>query len=282
MYVVGDELLSVSARLPLMGPSLANSAISIRNSGDLLMDGDWEFVAGELETAAVSCERYLPPEAFQGLVDLFSYEEPAPECEWRAAKRSVAYLGRCIEAKAPEILGKMDGAFQEESETALAVCVEALIYAMDIFEPGGFFMPADPRDRYSRVGRGAPREPQEFTFRWQQRTGRAQESNRRQQYLQNERNRQLSRQQAMRQKAASAIAGDAYATALLVKVDTELEAADALQNEERREKARRSALRRLLRDLHPDQNPNKETEVMPVFEYVQSLREEGKRQESSM
>eukprot|EP00913_Durusdinium_trenchii_P000564 g520.t1 len=52
---------------------------------------------GELEVAAVSCEGFLPPQAMQGLVDLFAYEEPIPSCEWKAGSRSLRRLSRNLE-----------------------------------------------------------------------------------------------------------------------------------------------------------------------------------------
>mmetsp|Transcript_93820 Transcript_93820/g.247777 ORF Transcript_93820/g.247777 Transcript_93820/m.247777 type:complete len:98 (+) Transcript_93820:2-295(+) len=38
------------------------------------------------------------------------------------------------------------------------------------------------------------------------------------------------------------------------------------------ESGKNTVLRRLVRDLHPDQNPGRETEVIPAFQLVQKLR----------
>lgn len=225
----------------------------------MLLDGDWESVQGELESASVSCPDFLPEECFQGVVDLFGYTEPAPSCEWLNAKASLRFLGDQLDSETLNILRGLSGMQREEVELSLLAVTEKLRKAARLFEPGGFYMPIDPRDPVVRAGRGFAREPERRPFGW----GWDPEETRKESAQ-----RAKAEAHLVEAVAAAQAAGEA-AVLLLARVGEHLEAA-----EERKE--RRALLRKLVLELHPDQNPQREQEVMPTFRYVQQLRDGDK------
>ncbi|CAK9090169.1 unnamed protein product [Durusdinium trenchii] len=103
----------------------------------MMLDEDWESAMGELEVAAVSCEGFLPPQAMQGLVDLFAYEEPIPSCEWKAGSRSLRRLSRNLE----NVISRLG---EGEVVNSLLRAAEAFRDAGQLFT-GSFKMPPDPR-----------------------------------------------------------------------------------------------------------------------------------------
>jgi len=122
LWVVADELLTASAKVANV-PSLGTSAISLRNAADSMCDGDWESVQGELEAASVSGTDYIPEECFEGLVNLFSYYEPVPQCEWQAASASLRSLSSNIAYIAPLLLRSTTGQNRDDASAALSTAV---------------------------------------------------------------------------------------------------------------------------------------------------------------
>ncbi|CAJ1431745.1 unnamed protein product [Effrenium voratum] len=257
LWVVGDALLSLSAKVRSAGAvSLANAGISLRNAADLMCEGSWEDVQGELEGAAASCDAYLPGPSWQGLVDLFSYYEAVPECEWTSAAGSLGRLADGLETAEQEIFSSIRFAEQDyiqETRLYYDTVLGKLRTARDLFLPGTFYLPPDPRSENMRRGDSATLEERFFMN---------------------------SRQRYEEWKAAgfarlnpdgcrdaawqSARALGQESVELLAEVEKELVEADT--------RSRSRLLRRLLVKLHPDQNRGRERVTAPVFEYVQALR----------
>lgn len=162
LWVAGDELLEVGACLEDLGSGfgqggrpesprqLGNGGLALRNAADAILDDDWPSAWGELDVAAASCEAYLPSPAFQGLVDLFGYTEPVPSCEWRAASQSLLSLGTYLRMAAERVRRNPDLRSREQASGGLAASAAALEGAARLFQPGGFFVPPDPRDPWPK------------------------------------------------------------------------------------------------------------------------------------
>lgn len=279
LWVVGDELLTVSARLP-QGQSLGLSAIALRNAADLMMDGESDHVQGELETAAVSSTEILPSELLQGLVDLFSYVELMPACAWSPAKESLNYVSNWLESNEVTILRDIeDDAYKGDTAESLYKAIDRLRDAALLFEPGGFKMPSDPRDdvRSTWGGRRAA-EPEERSWRegrrkrknfWMDEDGEGPPQWAKEQWARQKASASRQRVDRAREEALGAVrAAGGNSVQLLERVDDELRKATVSE--------RTAVLRRLVKELHPDRNQGKEAEVMPVFRYVQQLRDDDK------
>uniref|UniRef100_A0A7S1QGP2 J domain-containing protein n=1 Tax=Alexandrium catenella TaxID=2925 RepID=A0A7S1QGP2_ALECA len=229
----------------------------------MMLEGNWEDVSGELETAAVSCDTFVPYDAFEGIVNLFSYYEPLPAWEWMSARNSLLFLSKSIRKSQMDMLRNLDGPYRMETSRSIDFMVERLEKASKMFEPGGFYMPPkDPRDKVDREGRGRPRMPEPRPFAGAK--GPPNEEAYRRRLVMG----------TLRREAQMAVeAAGGRALALLERVDGELEVAE---NAASPDVARSKALRQLLRELHPDRNPDNQADVRPVFEYVVKLRDETK------
>lgn len=151
LWLTADDLLDASVALtdvvdggreakerPL---ALSQGATALRNAANGILDEDLDTAWGELEVAACACELYLPGFACQGLVDLFSYEEPCCQAGWRDASRSLQLLCGSLAASARRAkAAKLDMAAEQ-----LTSASERLRRTAGLFEPGGFYMPPDPR-----------------------------------------------------------------------------------------------------------------------------------------
>lgn len=157
LWVAGDELMEASVCLmerssdgnsdtaPGSSPmALAQGATSLRTAADLVLDGYWGDAWGELEVMSASCEQYFPLRACQGLIDLFGYEEPVPECGWPAASASLWNLGARLQSFAEKVSSKP--MLNVRAGDSLAAAAEALDLAARLFVAGGFKMPSDPRE----------------------------------------------------------------------------------------------------------------------------------------
>lgn len=104
----------------------------------MMCDGSWEDVQGELEGAAASCD-YLPATCWQGLINLFSYYEAVPECEWSSARSSLGSLASALESLEKELLGSIRFADQDyiaETKLYYDSVLGKLRRAGDLFAPG--------------------------------------------------------------------------------------------------------------------------------------------------
>eukprot|EP00438_Fugacium_kawagutii_P000815 Skav235100 [mRNA] locus=scaffold711:150069:152208:- [translate_table: standard] len=180
LWVVGDGLLTLSSKVRSSGAvSLSNAGISLRNAADLMCDGSWEDVQGELEGAAASCD-YLPASCWQGLINLFSYYEAVPECEWSSARSSLGSLASALESLEKELLGSIRFADQDyiaETKLYYDSVLGKLRRAGDLFAPGwrlelvgqdeflsSFYLPPDPRSDDIRRADAAPGRLEERFF----------------------------------------------------------------------------------------------------------------------
>ncbi|CAE7943157.1 nadsyn1 [Symbiodinium sp. KB8] len=242
LWAAADELLEVSATLAALGLvprsddgnsrkfsplGLGSAALALRNAADNILDDDWENAMGELEVASVSCEGYLPAAFMQGVVDLFSYEEPIPECEWSSARQSFRGLSRNLFSIADR-LGQSSNPLAE----SLRYAGEKLRSAGKLFVEGGFQMPKDPRFSRGERGEWSSQSQQSYYGNFYSSTGPSPEA----------------------QLAEEAPPGTPAAK-LVESIRLEIEDADAGGPQERR-----ALLRKLVRRLHPDQNPGKEIE----------------------
>jgi len=263
LWVVADELLTASAKVANV-PSLGTSAISLRNAADSMCDGDWESVQGELEAASVSGTDYIPEECFEGLVNLFSYYEPVPQCEWQAASASLRSLSSNIAYIAPLLLRSTTGQNRDDASAALSTAVEVLNKAMRLFEPGSFYMPPDPRDAAARAGRGrAWQTSGSRRAPWE----RDSEDNFADPSLKFK-----EMQETLRSDVLSGRNVGSDVVSFIDRIDAELSSVESLPKDQL-SRARQGILRKFLIELHPDQNRGREDEVIPAFRYVQSLRE---------
>lgn len=244
LWATTDELLTTSLRMSEAGVKgnapVALAAMSLRAAAGHMLTDSWEDVMGELEVASCSCEDYLPQSSFEGLINLFSYTEPVPQCEWGAARASLQSLSislmKCSKDLRKEALSSSP---QFEASQACAKAAEVLQRATGLFEPGKFYMPRDPRDPTSE---GCEADCLESAS---------------------------EEQTELLQEVLSAADINSSAASLLARVDQELNAALRSGGFE----GRRALLQRLIREYHPDQNPGKELEVVPTFRFVQSVRE---------
>lgn len=289
LWVVGDEMLTASTVLlrgetsaagwrrtsaPVYsGPqftshlptALQNTGSSLKAAAGALLDGDGHHAWCHLEVAAASCQEYVQASDYDGLIDLvFARSEQLPEASdhEEAAMRSlecIAYGMECAATRA-EQNEELQYPYREQAVLVLMNAAEVLRNAVGIFDQGDY-LPEDPRGAYARSKKdsdgafsegadddyhdadddfdpGAPGE------------NRAKEGN------------------------ASAADGDHGGTEVaaadfnlaaerLRAFKQELDAATAQGPVQRR-----ALLKRLLRESHPDHNPGREADVLPLFNYA--------------
>ena len=110
-----------------------------RDEADMMCDGSWEDVQGELEGAASSCESYLPANNWQGLINLFGYYEAVPECEWSSARSSLTGLAGALERVEEELMSSIrfaDQDYIQETKLYYDMVLGKLRRAGDLFLPG--------------------------------------------------------------------------------------------------------------------------------------------------
>lgn len=217
---------------------LGSCGLGLHNAAEAMLGDSWGDACGELEGAAAMSGEYIPEECYEGLVGLFAYEEPAPASEWPSARASLDDLAAAVSAAADRILANPSLPDRDEASEHLLTAAAILQRAARLFEPGGFAMPDDPRKPSANW---EPRPPPPVVEGWK----------------------------GPRAEAIAALGELGCGLGLLEEVDAEL--ASAAEAEDR-EAARAKALRALVRRLHPDQNPGRESQVLPVFRYVQKLR----------
>lgn len=254
LWVAADELLTVSTKMVPSGGQMANAALSLRNAADLMIEDDFDYVQGELESASVSAVDFIPEECFTGLVDLFGYTEPVPFCEWANAQNSLLSLSYTLRESKVEILRNLEGLVRQETEASITVVAESLQKASALFTPGGFYMPDDPRTPEARVGKGRSRNPEGGSYATAEEAAREFEK-------------KIAGDGALQEARMAAASAGGGAVTLLSDVEVQLR--EAVE-----ETVRSRLLRRLVRELHPDVNPQRQAEVLPVFRYIQKLREQ--------
>lgn len=261
LWVVGDGLLTLSSKVRSSSAvSLSNAGISLRNAADMMCDGSWEDVQGELEGAAASCESYLPANCWQGLINLFGYYEAVPECEWSSARSSLGSLATALERVEKDLFASIRFADQDyiaETKLYYDTVLGKLRRAGDLFMPGSFYLPPDPRSDDIRRADAAPGRLEERFFGGSRKRFEEWQAGTQDPSLNPDgcRDRAWQDARAMGQEAVD----------LLLEVEKELE-----DEEDLRKRGR--VLRKLLVKLHPDQNRGREKVTAPVFEYVQALR----------
>eukprot|EP00929_Paragymnodinium_shiwhaense_P096767 TRINITY_DN58453_c0_g1_i1.p2 TRINITY_DN58453_c0_g1~~TRINITY_DN58453_c0_g1_i1.p2 ORF type:complete len:250 (-),score=68.21 TRINITY_DN58453_c0_g1_i1:653-1294(-) len=201
---------------------------------------------GELETVAAHLDGFIPPSSFQGLIDAFSYVEPVPSVAWPGAQTSLISLAAYFKA----IGGRLPANSEfEDAKVAFERAASVCARSSDLFAPGRFYMPRDPRlvDKTPNVwdlsgwdGVSASAAADEFELL----------------------RREVLQETIQAARAAQNVAAEAEAK--LRAVDRELQEASS--------DARRQVLSRLVRQLHPDSNAGREKEVLPAFQYAQRLR----------
>ncbi|CAJ1350482.1 unnamed protein product [Effrenium voratum] len=226
LWAAADELLELSAALSLTPASrklgalgLGAAGLALRNAADMMLDEDWESAMGELEVAAASSEGFLPGEYLQGLVDLFAYDQPLPQLEWRSASNSLRAL-----AKNLEFIANRFEEFSQDLAESMRLAASYFREARQVLSGGPFRMPRDPR--VSRGPRGQTRRDFYGSFYGQASIPEP----------------QFTEDAPLGSPAAKLLAG----------VQQELEAASFASRKERRR-----LLRGLVRRLHPDQNRGK-------------------------
>eukprot|EP00930_Biecheleria_cincta_P015962 TRINITY_DN13136_c0_g2_i1.p1 TRINITY_DN13136_c0_g2~~TRINITY_DN13136_c0_g2_i1.p1 ORF type:complete len:363 (+),score=77.24 TRINITY_DN13136_c0_g2_i1:69-1091(+) len=166
-------------------------------------------------------------------------EEPAPNCEWLAAKRSLKEMSASLASSAKKVKGQAQFAKCPRmlAFDALTRASEGLLRATKLFSPSTFYMPPDPRATKSYRGEWSDAAKSSSSFPgWSP----------------------VPEPEAVKLGSPEA--------KLVAEVLKEIEEAS--------DQGRRSSvLRQLIRKLHPDQNPGREKEVLPAFNFVQRLRE---------
>jgi len=69
-----------------------------------------------------------------------------PSCEWGSASDSLRSLGGYLRTASMRVKRNRSLRFREKASEGLATSAAALEAAARLFQPGGFFMPPDPRD----------------------------------------------------------------------------------------------------------------------------------------
>eukprot|EP00929_Paragymnodinium_shiwhaense_P043657 TRINITY_DN22436_c0_g1_i1.p1 TRINITY_DN22436_c0_g1~~TRINITY_DN22436_c0_g1_i1.p1 ORF type:complete len:366 (-),score=87.77 TRINITY_DN22436_c0_g1_i1:79-1107(-) len=280
LWLASDELLEAAASFEQLN-FVGLGAISMRNAADSMLEGNWEDTMALLEETAAAFDNEIPSVYFTGLVNLFAYVEPVPQCEWGNARSSLKTIsslmwGACYRkiSGGQMIPEGVPGAKREKAVRSLEFAIEVLKKAQLLFDPATFYMPADPRIAGAKQGKGHARQNEyQETARWvEMQNGREPSPSggyRPQEVVPEVVPSAYDLMKArLRQEAvdAAARAGKIQeVNTLLLQVDADLGDADG--NE------RRARLRKLLREYHPDQNPGREAEVRPVFQYVNKLRE---------
>jgi len=220
-------------RNPRLG--LTNAASYLKNAADYMIDLEHDYIMGELECAAASC-KVLPERNFQGLVDLFSYVEVAPQIAWPEAEKSLRRLAGSLETLASDYEFLAPSVSMECNKT-----VKVFLRASRLLRSGEFYWPEDYRamaQEEATMGREVFREEAFDKLR-----------------------------KRLLAEALSAVEpGSAAAEALL-------QAADEVAEVSRDEAQRKAKLLKMVRESHPDRNSGREEEMTPVFLFVQKLRE---------
>lgn len=235
---------------------LSSGGNAMRDAGDAMLDGHWGKAWRRLEVASSSCVEYWPASSFTGLVDLvFSHAELVPDWQGEArASASLQHLAEGLEVAVERINQnpELQYPFRERAAAVLLNAAEVLREAADFFEAGGgFYMPRDPRGAHFAAERDVH--------------GLYDEEYDSEDDLEDEESYQGGRAGDGGHLGDEGTKGEAgvYFAARVAEIREELERASALGPS-----ARRSTLKRLVRESHPDQNPGREAQVLPIFSYV--------------
>ncbi|CAJ1410422.1 unnamed protein product [Effrenium voratum] len=224
---------ATSSHLPTV---LQHGGEALQEAGGALLDGRWRLAWQRLERAQGTGQEYWPCQGLNGLVDLvFSMAEmpsmPSALRTWGAAQ-SLEHLAEGLDSA----IDAIDHNFQiqyphrERAEALLVTATETLRDAAVIFDGGDFFLPRDPR----KVGMHFHDDDGDF---WEEDDlGDVSDP-------------------------LEYISGDLAATLRIRNIQKEL-----IRDSDGPE-SRKKLLHRLVRENHPDQNPGKEEEVRPAFEY---------------
>lgn len=225
---------------------LGQGGSALQEAGGALMDGSWHRAWRRLEVASRASQEYWPASGFSGLIDLvFLVAEPiSPTPEHfrdkaRVASASLEHVARGLDVAINSIDHNIQLQYphREKAEALLVSASDILREATYLFDGGEFHLPRDPR----KVGVHYHDDDDDF---WQE--GDTKDDVLGDVYDQLE-----------------YVSGDMAATLLIRDIQKELIRADQAGDSF----GRRKLLNRLIREYHPDQNPGREEEVRPVFEY---------------
>lgn len=233
---------STTSHIPTL---LYSGGKSLQDAGDALLDGKWTTAWRQLEATSVSSQEYWPAAGFQGLVDLvFSFAEPVPHFRQWGASGSLEHLAVGLDAAldAIESSGEIQYPWRERAEMLLMSATDTLRDARWLFEKREFRLPRDPRgsthsndhdyDDDFRADNSADLEDEEDDLGT------------------------VSDQLEYSSE-------DMSATFRIRQIQRELIRADRKDGPE----GRKRLLNQLIRETHPDQNPGREEQVRPLFEY---------------
>ncbi|CAK0796619.1 unnamed protein product [Prorocentrum cordatum] len=230
--------------------ALRNAGCSIQDAADSMLDRRWGAAWRQLENASTTCREYWPAGAFEGLVNLvFCQAEDLPSLEKRAAaseslEKLAAGLANAMEQV--ELNNDLRFPYRERGVVLLRSAGELLQEGAEVLRAGKFHAYRDPRGKRAEEDRdihgwydGDP-DPEA------------------------ESDEDYAEYDAASFSSSSAEPGSgSYAAMRISEIRDQLERANVGGP-----KARRALLRRLVRECHPDQNPGRESDVLPVFNYV--------------
>lgn len=231
---------------------LANSGAAMKGAADALLDGRWTNAWQQLEDASSCCREYLPASSFEGLLDfVFCHAEPVPSYNRGGAASAGASLRQLAQGM-DVALGRvgenseLQYPFRERAEMVLENAAGLLREAGDLFEAGSYYMPRDPR------GARVAAEQDVHGFYEDDEYGD-------EEYDEDE---YIGKAYDGEEHDGDGEQGG-YVEARLAEIKELLERANS-----QGPLARKRLLRRLVRESHPDQNPGRELQVLPVFNYV--------------
>jgi len=269
LWVIGDELLTFASVTNLdVGKNVGRMGLGLRNAADLMLENAWDEVLPELEEASVAATEYFPTSSWQGLLDLFAYDQPVPELEWSSAQLGLRRLADNAEA-IYQILKQQDENpgfgdwVNEETLESLQIAEQRLRKSQCLFMDGEFYMPAEPRRKGKTYQRWGGEEILEGAGTWtpQPPPGARERSK----AMAEEYARQVNLLPEREEAYASAKKVGKEAVQILVEAEEEI--VNSWNDDERS-----AILKRLLRKLHPDQNRGKEEATSIAFDYVRKVR----------
>mmetsp|Transcript_55231 Transcript_55231/g.103551 ORF Transcript_55231/g.103551 Transcript_55231/m.103551 type:complete len:348 (+) Transcript_55231:29-1072(+) len=221
---------------------LQQGGSALQEAGGALLDGHWRQAWQHLEAASRTSQEYWPASGFAGLIDLvFIVAEPVSLSQAQFGDRtdmasaSLEHVARGLDVAINSIDHNIQIQYphREKAEALLISAAEILQEATYLLQGSDCHLPKDPR----RVGMHFHDDDDDF---WEE-----------------------SDDFGNVYDPLEYISGDMVATLRIRDIQKELIRADRAGDLA----GRRKLLNRLVREHHPDQNPGKEEEVRPVFEY---------------
>eukprot|EP00434_Breviolum_minutum_P004745 symbB.v1.2.004182.t1/scaffold233.1/size288367/13 len=214
--------------------------VAMQDAGAALLDARWHLAIQQLERAADTSQEYWPSKGFESLIDfLFHTTHGQMGGQTRLRRvgtdpgQTLEHLARGLDVALDAIDQQIQYPHRERAELLLLSAAEILRDAVYLFDPraSDFSLPKDPRV----VGVHFHDDDNDF-----------QEDN-----------------LGTVNDQLEYVSVDMAATLRIREIQKELIRADNSDDPNGRKKL----LSRLVRENHPDQNPGKEEEVRPVFEY---------------